>query len=109
MEAPEGQRPHHQNRKPGSSHHRLVETNLTRNREVAVRSLALLGGLGIQHCSELWCRLQTQLGSDVVVALIQPLAWEPLYAMGVDLKSKKTKQNKTKQKHSFVHLRYLSL
>ena len=26
-----------------------------------VRSLALLGGLRIQHCHELWCRLHTQL------------------------------------------------
>ena len=32
----------------------------------------------------LWCRL-------VAVALIQPLAWEPPYAVGVALKSKKKK------------------
>ena len=38
----------------------------------------------------LWCRL-------AAVALIQPLTWEPLYAMGVALKSK-TKQL-TKQKN----------
>ena len=30
-------------------------------------------------------------------ALIQPLAWEPPYAVGVAPKNKKTKQNKTKQ------------
>ena len=28
-----------------------------------VQSLALLSGLRIQHCRELGCRLQTQLGS----------------------------------------------
>ena len=27
-----------------------------------VRSLAFLGGLRIQCCHELWCRVQTQLG-----------------------------------------------
>ena len=37
-----------------------------------VRSLALLGGLRIQHCCELWCRSQTQiwgLKSGVAVAV----------------------------------------
>ena len=43
----------------------------------------------------LWCR-------PAAVALIQPLAWEPLYVLGVQKRSKtkKTKQNKTKQKNS---------
>ena len=36
-----------------------------------VQPLALLVGLRIQHCSELWCRLQTQLGSSVAVAVAQ--------------------------------------
>ena len=45
-------------------------TNLTRNHEVAVRSLALLSGLMIQRCRELWCSLQTRLGSCVAVALV---------------------------------------
>ena len=56
-----------------------------------VRSLALLSGLRIRCCHELWRRLQTWLGSQVTVAvvrlvaaaLIRPLAWEPLYALGV--------------------------
>ena len=47
-----------------------------------VRSLALLSGL-IRHCYELWCRSQMRLGSHV--ALIQPLAWEPPYALGAVL------------------------
>ena len=34
-----------------------------------VPSLALLSGLRIQRCHELWCILQTQLGSQVDVAL----------------------------------------
>ena len=36
-----------------------------------VRSLVLLSGLRIQHSRELWCRLQTWLGSGVAVALVQ--------------------------------------
>ena len=34
-----------------------------------VQSLALLSGLRIWHCHELWCGLQTRLGSLVAVAL----------------------------------------
>ena len=55
-----------------------------------VPSLASLSGLRIQRCHELWCRSQTRLGSHVAVAVarlvatapIQPLAWEPPYAVG---------------------------
>ena len=36
-----------------------------------VQSLALLSGLRIQLCSELWCRSQMQLGSCVAVAVVQ--------------------------------------
>ena len=47
-------------------------------------------GAGHRHGSDLavlwlWCRL-------VAVALIGPLAWEPPYAAGVALKSKKIKR-----------------
>ena len=56
------------------------------------------------------CRLQRQLGSALLwrrpaaVALIQPLAWESRYAVGVALK-KQTKQNKqkTRQKRSNIN------
>ena len=34
-----------------------------------VLSLALLSGLRIWHCRELWCRLQTRLGSCIAVAV----------------------------------------
>ena len=56
-----------------------------------VQSLASLSGLRIQHCHELWCRLQTWLGSDIVAAMleatapIEPLAWEPPYLSDVAL------------------------
>ena len=33
-----------------------------------VQSLALLSGLRIRRCRELWCRSQTQLGSGVMQA-----------------------------------------
>ena len=36
-----------------------------------VRSLASLSGLRIRRCRELWCRLQTRLGSHVAVAVVQ--------------------------------------
>ena len=59
-----------------------------------VRSLALLSGLGIWHCHEVWCRSQMQLRSCVAVAVvrlavtapIQSLAWEFPYAADVALK-----------------------
>ena len=50
-----------------------------------VQSLALLIGLRIRCCRELWLWL-------AAVALIRPLAWEPSYAMGVALKGQKTKK-----------------
>jgi len=47
-----------------------------------VRYLALLSGLRIWRYCELWCRPAT-------TALIQPLAWELPYAVGVAIKWKK--------------------
>ena len=43
-------------------------TSPTRNDEVAC-SLALLSGLRIWRCRELWCRSQMWLGSGVAVAV----------------------------------------
>ena len=37
---------------------------------VQVRSLALLSGLGIWHCHELWFRSQMRLISRVAVAMV---------------------------------------
>jgi len=36
---------------------------------ICVQSLALLSGLRIRSCRELWCRLQMHLGSGVAVAV----------------------------------------
>ena len=46
-----------------------------------VQSLALLHGLRIHCCCELWCR-------PAAVAPIRPLAWESPYSAGVALKNK---------------------
>ena len=69
--------------------------------KMQIQSLALLSGLRIWHCRQLWCRLQTRLRSHVAVALgklaatapIRPLAWEPPYAAGVALEQAKDKKN----------------
>ena len=72
-----------------------------------VRSLALLSGLkdpafamscavGHRHSSDLiWLWLWHRPGA---AAVIQPLAWEPPYAMGMALKRPKQKTNKQKKK-----------
>ena len=63
-----------------------------------VRSLPLLSGLMIRRCRELWCRLQTRLGSCVAVAAVaaaaapdRPLDGESPYTPGMSLKIKKKK------------------
>ena len=56
-----------------------------------VQSLASLSGLRVRRCCELWCRSQACLRPGIAVAgrrlaaiaLIGPLAWEPLCATGV--------------------------
>jgi len=56
-----------------------------------VRSLALLSGLRIWPCPELWCR-------PAATALIRPLVWEPLSATGEALeKAKRPKKKKKKR------------
>ena len=66
-----------------------------------VQYLALLSGLRIWHCRDLWCRSQIRLGSRVAeavasgTALIGPLDWELPYAMGTAPKRKKKKQSCT--------------
>ena len=75
-----------------------------------VPSLALISGLRIQHCHELWCRSQTRLRSALLwlwlwlaaVAPIGPLIWELPYAIGVALKSKKRKKKKKKEKKKSI-------
>ena len=68
-----------------------------------VRSLALISGLRIWRCRELWCRSQRELRSHIAVAvvkakasaLIGPLAWEPPYTGGVALPKKQKTEKKT--------------
>ena len=56
-----------------------------------VRSMALLSGLRIQRCCELWCRL-------AATAPIRPLAWEPPCVAGAALeKAKRQKINKKRR------------
>ena len=51
-------------------------TNRLGTMRLRVRSLPFLSGLTIRRCRELWCRLQTRLGSHVAVAL----AWAGGYS-----------------------------
>ena len=86
----------------GSSRCDAAEMNL--NHEVVVWSLALLSGLGIQRCHELWCRRISDLAllwlwcKPWTTAPFGPLAWKPPYAKGAALKSEK----KNKQTYVFV-------
>ena len=50
-----------------------AETNLARNHEAVVRSLASPSGLRIRRCPELWWRSQMQIGSGIAVAA----GWDP--------------------------------
>ena len=60
---------------------------------IGVQSLALLSGLRIQSCHELWCRLQTQLH-------IRPLVWEPPYAVSVASKKERKQERKKARKQA---------
>ena len=85
----------------GSSHYGAVETNPTRNHEVVgwipgltqwVKDLELPWVVDYRHGLDssllwLWCR-------PAAVAPIQPLAWEPPYAVGVNHPPKKKKKEK---------------
>ena len=66
-----------------------AEKNPTSNHEDAGSIHGLTQGVKDQHCYELWHRL-------AAVALIHLLAWEPPYAVGTALKSKKKKKNTRK-------------
>ena len=64
--------------------------------------LLWFSGFRFQHCRELWCRSQMQLGLALLwlwhrlaaVAPIGPLTWEPPYAAGVALEKTKKKKRK---------------
>ena len=71
-----------------------------------VRSLALLSGLRIRPCHELWYRSQMKLGPALLwlwrrlaaTAPIGPLAWEPPYVVGVALKRQKETRKKERER-----------
>ena len=66
-----------------------------------VQSLASLSRSRIQRCGELWCRSQMRLRSCVAVAVCRPAAvaraWEPPYASGTALKSKRERKRERKK------------
>ena len=89
-------------RKQRSSSRGTAETNSTRNHEDAssipglaqwVKGVAVSCGVGPRRSSDLaLLRLRQRLAA---VAPIQPLAWEPPYAVGVALKSEKEKRKRS--------------
>ena len=66
-----------------------------------VRSLALLSESGIRCCWDLRYRSQMWLWllcRPAAAALIRPLAWEHLHAMGEDLKRRKKERKKERER-----------
>ena len=69
-----------------------------------VQSLALLSGLRIWYCQELWCRSQMWLRSHVAVAVVKVGSCSSNLTpslgtfIGLGCSPKKAEQNKTKQK-----------
>ena len=76
----------------GSSYYGTMETNLTRNHEVAGLIPGLAQWVKDLSCHELWCRRGLDLVllwlwcRPVATASIKLLAWEPPYAVGAPLK-----------------------
>ena len=69
--------------------------NPSRNHRLRARSLALIIGLRIQRCCELWRR-------RAATALIRPLAWELPYAVGVALEKDKKRILHLENKIPFI-------
>ena len=70
-----------------------------------VRSLALLSGLWIQRCYDLWCGLQARLGPRVAVAVVRASSYSSDWtsSLGTSIccgcgpKTTKDKKTKTKE------------
>ena len=77
-----------------------------------VWSLVSLSGLRIRHCCELWCRLQTQPGSGIAVAVVQARSYSSdltpslgtSCAVGVAQKKKRKKERKERDVEQFMIL-----
>ena len=97
-------------------------TNPTRNHEVAgsvpaLAPLPLLSGLTIRRCRELWCRLQTRLGSHIAVAQVQASSYssDSTPSLGTSIccrssprKGKKTKKKKKDINHTFTKVKAIT-
>ena len=101
----------------GSSCCGTVGTNLTSNQVVVWFLVALLSGLRIRHCRELWCRLKTQLGSCIVVAVAQASSYssDSTPSLGTSIchrygpKKQKEKNKKTFQIHKLLECLHLHI
>ena len=77
-----------------------------------IQSLALLSGLRIRCCCELWCRSQMRLRSDVAVAVVQASSYssDSTPSLGTSIccrcGPKKTKRPKKKKKVTKKNLPY---
>ena len=65
-----------------------------------VQSLALLSGLKIQRCLELWCRSKTRLGSGIAVALAQAGSYSSDWTSSLGTSKCLKRQKMNKQKNS---------
>ena len=70
-----------------------------------VWSMALLSGLTIRRCRELWCRTQTLLGSGIAVAVAGSCSSDLTPSLGTPIcrgysPKKKKKKKLTKQKQT---------
>ena len=84
--------------------------------KMRAQSLVLLSGLRIPCCRELWCRSQTQLGSQVAVAVAVAVAsscrshsipslWTSKMLRYQPLKQKKKKKDKTRKSNLYLFVR----
>ena len=75
-----------------------------------VQSLALLSGLRIQHCCELWCGLQMRLGSCIAVAVASAGGYSSSWtsSLGTSIccrcDPKKTKKKKKVNSFRFTYI-----
>ena len=63
-----------------------------------VQSLALVSGLRIQHCRELWCRSQAWLGPGIAVAAAQANSYSSILTPSLGTSKCKIRQKKKERK-----------